>query len=560
MTTTTRSLRPALSSVTLTVLAAAYLLFLTNFTFWSKGLTYFDGHPGALAAFAAGLLALHVAALTVFSVKLVLKPLLVFLILVSALSAYFTDTFGVIINHDMIRNAAVTTTNEAKHLITPRFALHFLLFGALPAALLVWVRVRHEPIAVKFRQHLAIIAACLLIAGGVTYVYFLEYATVMRQHRDLIATLNPVSPISGALKYVRREFFTTPVAIAAIGTDAVNEDKEAIRSKAERPHVLVVVAGETARAKDFSLFGYERETNPVLGARSDILAFPNTTSCGTATAVSLPCMFSVYRRQDYSDAKGETTESVIDVLSHAGVKTQWWDANTGSKGVAARTVEINLASANDPRLCSEGECRDDILVEKLRQELPKVRESTVFVLHMIGSHGPAYYMRYRPQDAVFLPDCRTAEFSNCSRQEIVNAYDNTIVQTDRVLGQIIDVLETEGAALDAAMIYMSDHGESLGENGMFLHGAPWFMAPEEQIRVPFISWISPGYLREENLDMACLRGLTDKPYSHDNLFHSILGLIEVRTEVYDASLDVFAPCYKGEPNEVAGTMTGHTRP
>ncbi len=542
MTDRSRIWRPHISSVTATLAVAAYILAATNLTFWTKGATYFAGHGYAFAAFAAGLFALHVAVITMVSVKFVLKPLLIALVVVAALAAYFTDAFGVIINHDMIKNAAVTTTSEAKHLITPRFIGHFLLFGVLPAGLLLWARIEHKPLRVKAVEHSRIIAIALAVAGAVTYANFLTYAQVLRQHRDFIATLNPVAPLSAAVKYVRRTSFSDPVVVAAIGTDAVDTDAIEVANHKEAPHVLVVVAGETARAQSFSLFGYGRDTNPRLSKIENVVAFSNTTSCGTATAISLPCMFSVYKREEYSDTKGESTESVLDVLTHAGIHTEWWDANTGSKGVAARTVEINLAAGEDPRFCIEGECRDTILVDKLKAALAKVDTNTVFVMHMIGSHGPAYYMRYEAETAPFKPDCRTGEFASCTHEEIVNAYDNTIAYTDKVLADIIDVLATEGSGLNAAMIYMSDHGESLGENGLYLHGAPWFMAPAEQTHVPFISWLSPRFVSEEAFDMACLRSQAGAPYSHDNLFHTILGAMEVRTGVYDAALDVFAPC------------------
>lgn len=542
--------RPVMSDVTLTVLVTLYVFALANATFWSKGALYFQDHPATLAGLGAGIIALHIAGLLAISVKYAVKPIFIFVILVAAVSSYFTDQMGILITRDMIRNAAVTTTNEAKHLVTWRFIAHVALYGILPAALVAWTRIVHLPFFPKVWQHLKVIVPMLAVAAAVTFFNYASFASTFREHRDLMASLNPVAPMVSAVKYVKQTYFSPPVVVEAIGTDAYSEDVAEVQRREEAPHVFVVVVGETARAQDFSLYGYERDTNPALEAHDNVFAFQDTTSCGTATAVSVPCMFSVYKRSDYSDARGESTESVIDVLAHAGINTAWWDANTGSKGVAARTVEINLSAGDDPRFCIDGECRDDVLVDKLRQELPKVTDNTVFVLHTIGSHGPAYYMRYKQDEAPFTPDCRSADFAACSNEEIRNAYDNTIAYTDKILGEVIDSLDAEGDRINASMIYMSDHGESLGENGLYLHGAPWFMAPDEQTHVPFIMWLSRAFIDDEGVDTACLKAKADAGgFSHDNLFHTLLGGIEVETTYYDAELDVLASCRAPEEDD-----------
>lgn len=545
------SARPVMSDVTLTILVAVYVLAIGNLTFWSKGAEYFQDHPGALVSLAAGIIALHIAALLSISVKYAVKPIFIFAIMVTAISSYFVDTMGILITRDMIGNAAVTTTNEAKHLITWRFVAHVTLYGVFPSAFVAWTRVIHLTFFSKLWQHLKLIVPMLVLAASVTLANYAGFSSTFREHRDLMASLNPIAPIVAAVKYAKRTYFSPPINVVAIGKDAFSEDIIEVAQSEEPPHVLVVVAGETARAQNFSLYGYGRETNPALKAHDNVFAFQNTRSCGTATAVSLPCMFSNYTRAEYSDTAGKSTENVIDVLGYAGIKTAWWDANTGSKGIAARTIEINYAAGDDPRFCVEDECRDDILVDKLKQELPKVTENTVFVLHLIGSHGPAYYMRYQQDSAPFKPDCRTAAFADCTQDQLVNAYDNTIAYTDKILGEVINALDNQGERINATMIYMSDHGESLGESGLYLHGAPWFIAPDEQTYVPFLMWLSPLFINSERVDTACLRtNAKNGGFSHDNLFHTILGNIEVETEVYDPHLDVLAPCTGPDMDEV----------
>jgi lipid A ethanolaminephosphotransferase len=162
------------------------------------------------------------------------------------------------------------------------------------------------------------------------------------------------------------------------------------------------------------------------------------------------------------------------------------------------------------------------------------------VIHQLGSHGPAYYLRYPEKFRRFTPDCRTAELGNCSPEEIVNAYDNSILYTDYIVSTVIDMLKAREAKMAGSMIYMSDHGESLGENELYLHGAPYFIAPSQQTHIPFVLWT--GKETRAGIDQPCLKATAGEPRSHDNLFHTVLGLMNVATEVYDPALDALAAC------------------
>lgn len=270
--------------------------------------------------------------------------------------------------------------------------------------------------------------------------------------------------------------------------------------------------------------------------------YRDTKSCGTATAVSLPCMFSVYPRKQYSDWKARSTENLVNVLTHAGVSVTWWDNNTGSKGIADLISFASMTHRKDSPLCNDGECLDEIFLDELDRKLGATTKNSVIVLHQIGSHGPAYYQRYPAAFRRFTPDCRTPELMTCSTEEITNAYDNTILYTDHVLASVAALLEKHQDRIAGAMIYMSDHGESLGENGIYLHGAPYAIAPKEQTQVPFIAWFSRPYQAAMGLDAACLSRDQDAPRSHDNLFHTVLGMMDVQTRVYNHSLDAFAAC------------------
>ncbi len=531
--------RPELGSVTVSFLTALYLLALTNWSFWSKGWLYLEGRPTTFASIALGVACLYVALCVAVSLKYVMKPLFIALILASAAGAWFMDRFGVVIDIEMIRNAAETNSAEAGHLITPGFVIHMLAYGVLPSLLLVWVKVRHRAFFGKVRGNLAVIVPALVVALVAGLSHARVYAAAVRAHHDWFESLNPFVPVVTAVQFAIGQSGDVNVVAAPLGEDAHVSDAPVGQRK---PRLMIVVAGETARADNFSLGGYGRDTNPEL-AKKDILYFPDTTSCGTATAVSLPCMFSVYTRSEYTHRKGLATQSLLWVLSHAGIHVEWWDNNTGDKGIARLLKVHSLIDSGNPAYCSGGECQDQVLIDALDGWIGSVNRDTVLVLHQIGSHGPAYYQRYPEAFRRFQPECRSAEFSDCTKEEIVNAYDNTIAYTDHILASVIDRLQKQEDRLDVSMLYMSDHGESLGELGLYLHGAPYMIAPSQQTHVPFVLWLGKG--EKAAYSAACLEGKTQEPQSHDNLFHTVLGMMRVETKVRDPSLDIVSGCREG---------------
>ncbi|KQT53040.1 MULTISPECIES: phosphoethanolamine transferase [unclassified Aureimonas] len=532
-----RLFRPRLGTIQLVSIVSAYLVLLTNETFWRKGFAYFAGHEVQLVGLGLALFLLCFAALTTFSVKYVVKPLLVFAIAVSALASYFVDTFGLVIDRDMITNVVLTTPAEAGHLMTGSFFLHLLLFGALPSVLVALVRVEHRSFRAKVRRHSAFIFPSLIAAAAIVYAFYPGFSSIFRSHGDLMASFHPAAPIVAGVKVALSDMAERNIVAAPLGTDA---KRGPIATASAKPIVTVVVVGETARSMNFGLNGYRRDTTPELAAR-DVVSFQNVTSCGTSTAVSVPCMFSNLTKANYSSKAGRSVENLTDVLAHAGLDVRWFDNDTGSMHVADRRDYEFLPASNDPRFCAGGECHDDILVERLRLALDDIHRDTVIVLHQLGSHGPAYHERYPQAAERFQPACRSAEFTDCTREEIVNAYDNTILYTDHVLSEVIDLLGSR-EDLASSMLYVSDHGESLGENGLYLHGMPYFLAPSTQTHVPMIAWFSKPYEALTGLQAACLEGRKGEALSHDNLFHTVLGTADVVTSVYQTGLDAFAPC------------------
>ncbi|RYE76086.1 MAG: phosphoethanolamine transferase, partial [Oxalobacteraceae bacterium] len=309
---------------------------------------------------------------------------------------------------------------------------------------------------------------------------------------------------------------------------------------ANQPSTLVLVIGESTNRQRMSLYGYPRKTTPELAA-SDVINFPHVTACGTNTEVSLPCMFSPYGRRHYDEKQIRRHESVLHVMEHAGIKTLWRDNQSGCKGVCDGLEVQRPEEQPEPRLCKGNHCLDEILLSGLESALQRNPRDLVIVLHQLGNHGPAYSQRYPDAFRRFMPTCDEPDLGKCSREQIVNSYDNALLYTDHFLAQALQRLQVQGTH-EAALIYVSDHGESLGENGVYLHGLPYAIAPREQTEVPMLLWLSPGFAGASGIDAACLRARAAQPASHDYLFHTMLGLMQVQTAAYDGAFDLLDGC------------------
>lgn len=474
------------------------------------------------------------------SFRLVLKPILIFIVIASAAASFFIDSYGVHIDSSMMQNVLETDSSEAHELFSSDFIIHMLLWGLIPAFLIAKVRLAHISWSKQLMQSAFSITMSILVIGLVAAFFYQDYASTFRNHRDLRYLINPTSYIYAVTKIAREQFAEADKPIipisqnAALGTLASDNTKRS---------VTVMVVGETARAESFHLNGYSRETTPEL-EKTNSLYFSDVSSCGTATATSVPCMFSKYARDDYDNEKGHGYESVLDAISKAGVEVSWIDNNSGCKGTCDRVEHSKVSAERRPDLCVDDECYDELLLENLKQKIASSDGNQLIVLHQKGSHGPAYFKRVPTAFEKFTPVCETAELQKCSQEEITNAYDNTILYTDYVLANIIHYLDSiSEQGVDTAMLYVSDHGESLGEHNMYLHGTPYFVAPSQQTHVPMVMWLSTGFQADHHQNMSCLKQATKAPFSHDNIFHSLLGMTNVQLPgIYDASLDMMTQC------------------
>ena len=529
-----------------TFLAVAYFVVILNLPFWrtlisavAPSRTYDWLFVGACFAAMSGLFYL---VLTILGTRYTFKPLVMILLPITAGISYFMWEYGVVIDGNMIQNAIETNTNEARDLISLKM-VSAVVFGGLLPAYLVWrMPIAYRPFWNEAWAKVPYGVASGVLALAAVGVFFGDFTSVFRENKQLRLTLTPSNYITAVHDYGKK-FRVGPAIVAEpFGTDA---KRGASWMQPSRKSVTVLVIGETARAVNFSLNGYARQTNPRMGSVAGLVNFPDVASCGTATAQSLPCMFSGAGRENTFTDISLKRENLLDMLQRAGFAVAWKENQAGCKAVCNRVPTETTTDRQQPPFFHNGEASDAILVDGLEDKIANATGDAVIVLHMMGSHGPTYYKRYPPEFEKFTPVCKSAQFSRCTTEEIVNAYDNTILYTDHVLGELVGVLQKlDAKGHPAAMIYLSDHGESLGEKNIYLHGMPYAIAPKEQTHVPMMMWLSPGYQSAFGIDQACLAARAKTSFSHDNFFHTVLGMLDVETKTYDRALDIAAPCRK----------------
>lgn len=539
-------MRPAfprpLPPAALAALASLWIAAAGNIPLWRElrvlGLLQAPG-GGWLALTLAGMLAtLLFALLSLLAWRPLFKGAVTLLLALSAAGAYFMWTYHAVIDSGMAASALQTDWDEVHTLLTPSFAL-VMAAGALLPAVLVWrLPLAHRPWPRQALRNTGAALVALLLFAALVLASFQSLASTMRNHKQLRYLLNPLN----TLYALGQAGFVTEHArrpIVPLGRDA------RLLAPGGKPPLLVLVVGETGRSGNFGINGYARDTTPEL-RQAGVASFRNAWSCGTHTAASVPCMFSHLGREGFL-ARTQDSENLVDVLQHAGLAVLWIDNQPGGcKGVCERVPHVNTSASKDAQLCANGHCHDEILLAGLDARiaaLPADRRArgVVLVLHQMGSHGPAYAQRTPPAFKRFLPECTSAHLPDCSGEQLRNAYDNTIAYTDHVLGSTIRWLQSRGD-YDGALLYVADHGESLGENNLYLHGLPYALAPDVQKHIPWVTWLSPGFERRTGVSMQCLRSRESAHVTHDHLFHSVLGLLQVGTSAYRPGLDTYAAC------------------
>ena len=533
------------------LLAALWIAGIGNLALWrsmadlpevanARGLAFGIGFGVAIAA-------IHVALFSLLAWRWTLKPVITLFLLAAAGGAYFMLSYGVVIDRSMMVNVLLTDGREARELLSLRMLGALLALGVLPAALLWRARIAWTTPLRQLRQNAIVFAAACAVLASAGGLFFQDLSATMRNHTQLRYLVNPLNSFYALAIVGRQPVQRSGVAVLPLGEDA---HLPALAAGA-KPPLMVMVVGETARADHIGLNGYARDTTPRLGSEPGVASLRNVWSCGTNTAASVPCMFSNLGREAFEN-RPANTEGLADVLQRAGYAVLWLDNQAGGcKGVCDRVpkVDYRALQAAAPELCQGDECFDEVMLRGLDERiarLPAERRArgVVVFMHQMGSHGPAYYLRSPARFKRFTPECTTNALQQCQREEVVNAYDNTMAYTDHFLASTIDWLKTRQAQWAPALVYVSDHGESLGENNLYLHGLPYRFAPDVQKHVPWISWFSPQFERQSGVATACLKAKADERLSHDDYFHSALGLLNVQTQVYDPARDIGASCRK----------------
>ena len=531
-----------LPSAYLVILIAAFIAYTGNFSLW-KLATGIQVPTLLLWQLNLSIFLIVTLVISLFLWLLphtsLIKPVAMLCFLLAALIGYFQTNFGIIFHPDMIDNIAANITehnyNEASELVSVSLIHYLSVYWLIPSFMLLLIPLSKLSLRREIRQRIQVILIITSITGIVFYSNHDEIKSFAKEHRNLRAYVNPLYPLGSLSGYIKNRLAENHSDFNVIGLDALQKKNTSSRT------IGIMVVGETARADHFSIDGYAKQTNPLL-EKQHLINFPDTQSCGTSTIYSVPCMFSFLDGSAYSPEKAASQSNVLDVLQQAGVKVIWIDNNSNCKGVCKRVETINYREYPDPSLpfYGHGEYFDEILLHRLQEKIAATDKDMLIVLHMLGSHGPAYFKRSPDEFKHFTPECKANSYQSCkSSAEFINEYDNSIVYTDFFLDKTIKLLQNLQQPVESFMLYASDHGESLGDNGLYLHGAPLEKAPEEQMHIPFLAWLSENYIKNHQLDIAKIHAGSKEPHTHDDIAHSLLGLMSIKTGLYRQNNDIF---------------------
>lgn len=514
----------ATSFIALAAVCNALLYHLPLLSFGARNLDLgtFTGH----LTLATLLLAVLSETVLIFGVlglisERLLKPSCMLFAIGNAIAVYFVVTYHVVLDETMMANVLNTDRLEASEYLHPTLLVYVLSLGVLPCVLLARVRIRPVP-----RSRLALLTlACAMITVTWGLLVARSWLWLDKNSKIVGGMIMPASYVINTGRYLAPKLMASEVEAPLPPATFSSPQKT----------VVILVIGEAARAEDFQLYGYNRPTNPLL-SKARVIALKNATSCATYTTAAVRCMLS---HLDTGSPFSKRYEPLPSYLQRNGVDVIWRTRNWGEPPIKVRTYQTASELAAD---CRGARCDfDEVLLVGLEQRIKASTSARVFVvLHQSGSHGPAYHTKYPSEFEHFQPVCKSVELGECNRDELVNAYDNTILYEDYFLSRVIGVLqELRGTA--ALMIYLSDHGESLGEHGMYLHGMPYAIAPQVQKDIPFLVWMSDEFMRQRGVQVGRLE--SQRLHSQRDIFHSVMGAFSMRSAAYLEEYDIFSESF-----------------
>jgi len=463
--------------------------------------------------------------------KYIAKYLLGFLIIGNSTALYFMQTYNVEIDKIMMINVFQTDSAEIGALISIKM-LWFVLIDVLLFYLLVKCNFDFQNWKVNLQQRVKVIIICAILLALILLPFVNKLDTFVQEKKHLLYLMLPTNYISSAISAIK--ILQKHDAIKPLNKKA--EINHYWKDK-NRKNLIIVVVGESVRDANYSLSGYKRDTNTYLKPfKEDMMIFRKTKACGTSTSISVPCMFSVYGQENFIPGSASYLENVLDVFKYNGYKVIWRENNSSCKGNCTRVItEV---------FCQDNSCPDGLMQTDLKEKIKSLNNNAVIVLHQYGSHGPDYFLRYPEEFEKYKPVCKSQILKDCEYQEIVNAYDNSIVYNSYLASEMLKDLQTLGDEYNIVVFYTSDHGESLGEEDIYLHSAVYDRAPKYQTEIPFWVWMPKSTQLNMNYNKKCLKEQTKQQISHDYLFHSMLGVAGLKIEAYNSELDIFAKCRK----------------
>ncbi|PAF41106.1 sulfatase-like hydrolase/transferase [Helicobacter sp. 11S03491-1] len=500
------------------------LVGLYNDSFWLKIYSYAMNNDGDGLFFLGIVFVSYVfilaLAIELISLKISAKWIMSVLFVIAGLSQYYMKSYDITINKMIITSLFQTHLSEAKEFISVGLIGVLIGYILLPIGCL-WI-IRFKPIlsfVYGFYNKISIIGFYIIMIIG---IYFWQGGNIIfafKSSKIIIYTLNPIAPIRSGIDYALDISQPKP-EFTHVGLDA----------KLDNFHkkIFVLVIGESARGANYFLNGYSRDTNPYTKKLDSLVNFTNFYSCGVITAISIPCMLTNYTHQTYKKRDQSLyIDNILDITQRVGYET-YWISNNGGPCIGDVCDRIkHISYYNDGRL-------DAAMLEEIKNTIKNAQNNSFIVVNLHGSHGANYYKRYSKDFEIFTPVCENQELQKCKQQDIVNAYDNSIVYTDYFIYQIVTMLKTK-KNFSVGMWYLSDHGESLGEYGQYMHGGmPYFLAPDVQKHIPSMIWFGEGF--EEDYKKSVAK--KDKLLNQDYLFHTLLHLLDIQTSAYQKNLDI----------------------
>ncbi|MFD0989853.1 phosphoethanolamine--lipid A transferase EptA [Mariniflexile jejuense] len=440
-----------------------------------------------------------------YTLRIFGKWLLVIFFIINAIALYFINNYGIIIDETMIGNILNTNFEESSSFFSFSLILYLIFLGIIPSILIFKIK----PINIPFKKFLVHVFLTLIFLLSLAFANSKNWLWIDKNSKTLGGLVMPwCYAVNTHLFYLHKNQKNKEQILLPKAT--IKDTKKSI---------VVLVIGESARSKNFSLYGYKKNTNPLLSKISNVYSY-KAESNATYTTAGVKSILE-------HKSSNKLYEILPNYLFRSNVEVFWKSTNWGEP-----TVKIkNYQNKEDlKKLCVGNKCDyDEILLNGLKEQILTSKKNKILVvLHTSTSHGPTYYKKYPTEFNKFNPVCKSVELANCTQEELTNAYDNTIVYTDYILASLIEELK-QIEEYNSSLIYISDHGESLGENNLYMHGIPVSMAPKEQLEIPFIVWLSDGSRKlKEN-----------KMLSQHHVFHSILDFLAVGSPIYNEDMSIF---------------------